>query len=231
MLIFRASTLSDVYKYKKVHKIILNWGRHNLRDFPWRKTSNPYKILLAEIMLHRTGASQVERVYESFLHKYPDLNSICGAGIEKIISDLSGLGLRWRAKLLYNMACIITKNHGNIPSNKKELMELPGIGHYISSAVVCFAFEKPEPILDTNTVRVIGRVSGLKITDSSRRSKKFEKIMFNMVNFGECKLFSLSLIDFAEAICKPRDPLCPQCPINDLCIYYESTCSECVKFY
>lgn len=220
MLIFRASTLSNEYKVEKVHKVILNWGTNNLREFPWRKTSDPYKILLAEIMLHRTRASQVERVYKSFLNKYPDLDSICDAGIDKIISDLSGLGLQWRAELLYNMACVITKNHGNVPSNKKELMKLPGIGHYISSAVICFAFEKPEPLLDTNTVRVIGRVFGLKITDSSRRSKKFEKIMFNMVNFGECRLFSLSLIDFADAICK-LDPLCLICPVNSLCNYYD----------
>ncbi len=143
---FRAHTLSNEYKARKVYKIILNWGRQNLRNFPWRKTSNPYKILLAEIMLHRTNAKQVEKVYESFLHKYPDLVSICDAGIEQIISDLSRLGLRWRLELLYNMACIISKNLENIPSNKNELMELPGIGHYISSAVVCFAFDKPEPI-------------------------------------------------------------------------------------
>ena len=174
-------------------------------------------------MLHRTRAPQVESIYGSFLHKYPDLNSICNAGTEKIILELSGLGLQWRAKLLHNMACIIIKNyHGHIPSNKKELMEFPGIGHYIASAVICFAFEKPEPILDTNTVRVIGRVFGLKVTDSSRRSKKFEKIMFEMVNLGECKRFSLSLLDFAEAICKPCNPLCFQCPINSLCIFYNN---------
>lgn len=173
-------------------------------------------------MLHRTRASQVERVYGHFLNKYPNLDSICNAGIKKIISDLSGLGLKWRAELLCNMACVIAKKHGNIPSNKKELMDLPGIGHYISSAVLCFAFEKPEPILDTNTVRIIGRLFGLNINDSSRRSKKFEKIMFNMINLGECKLFSLSLIDFAEAICRSSNPLCHQCPINDLCIYYEN---------
>lgn len=227
MLIFSDNTLSDKYKTRKIHKVIIDWGNDNLRDFPWRKSSDPYEILLAEIMLHRTRAPQVESIYELFLHKYPDLNSICDAGTEKIISELSGLGLQWRAKLLHSMACFIINNyHGQIPSNKKELMEFPGIGHYIASAVVCFAFEKPEPILDTNTVRVIGRVFGFKITDSSRRSKKFEKIMFKMVNLGKCKLFSLSLIDFAEAICKPHNPLCPQCPINNLCIFYRSRPSK-----
>lgn len=200
--------------------MILQWGKDNLRDFPWRKTSDPYKILLAEVLLHRTRASQVEMVYNSFVLKYPDFKSICNAGIEKIIFDLSGLGLQWRAKLLYNMACIITKDRNDIiPSNKTELMEFPGIGHYIASAVVCFAFKKREPLLDTNTVRVIGRVFRLKISDSSRRSKKFEIIMLELVNFGKCKLFSLSLIDFAEAVCK-NNPLCHICPINYLCYYY-----------
>lgn len=230
MLIFRASTISNEYKSEKVHKIILNWGRDNLRDFPWRKTSDPYKILIAEIMLHRTRALQVERIYELFLLKYPDFNSICDAEIETIISELSGLGLHWRAKLLHNLACNLIKNYnGIIPSIKEELMEFSGIGNYIASAVVCFAFEKPEPILDTNTVRVIGRVFGLKITDSSRRSKIFEEKMFKMVNLGNCKYFSLSLIDFAEAICKPKVPLCYVCPINDLCDYYKEMVVKCGK--
>lgn len=215
---------------EEVHKRISEWGNENLRDFPWRKTSDPYKILIAEIMLHRTRALQVESIYDSFLHKYPDLNSICEAGIKKIMSDLAGLGLQWRAKLLHNMACSITKNnYGNIPFSKKELMKFQGIGNYISSAVICFAFEKPEPILDTNTVRVIGRLFSLKITDSSRRSKKFEEKMFEIVNLGNCKHFSLSLIDFAEAICKPKVPLCYECPINDLCDYYKEMVVKCGK--
>lgn len=222
MLIFRPNIIPSETKTEEVHKRIFEWGNENLRDFPWRKTSDPYKILIAEIMLHRTRASQVESIYDSFLHKYPDLNSICEAGIKKIMSDLAELGLQWRTKLLHNMACsIIKNNYGIIPSSKKELMKFPGIGNYISSAIICFAFEKPEPILDTNTVRVIGRVFSLKITDSSRRSKKFERIMLKMVKLGECKLFSLSLIDFAHFICKPKDPLCKQCLINELCCYYQ----------
>ena len=172
-------------------------------------------------MLHRTNALQVEKIYNSFLKKYPDLNSICNAGIDEIINELSCLGLKWRAILLYELACKLIHDHdGIIPSTKSELIKFPGIGHYIASAVICFSFDKPEPILDTNTVRVIGRVFGLKITDTSRRSKKFEYFMSNMVKLGKCKIFSLSLIDFAHVICKPKDPLCDECLINELCSYY-----------
>lgn len=208
-------------KYEYIHKRLLKWSKWNLRDFPWRKTSDPYKIFIAEIMLHRTRALQVEKTYREFIIKYPDFNSICKAGHEKILNELSGLGLKWRAEFLYQISCIITNElDGKLPSEKEELLRLPGVGPYISSAFLCFTYDLPEPLLDTNTVRVIGRLSGLKITDSSRRSKKFENIMKELVNLGNCRLFSLTLIDFAEAVCRPSKPLCEICPINDHCNYY-----------
>lgn len=212
-------TIND--KYLFFHNSILKWGSKNLRVFPWRETRNPYKILLAEIMLHRTKAKQVEEVYIKFLKKYPDFEGICNADLHKIITDLSTLGLKWRANSLYELACIIsTKYNGDIPAEKKELLKLPGIGEYISSAFLCFAYDIPEPMLDTNTIRVIGRVYGLEISDSSRRNKKFKIIMQYLLKVGSCKSFSWSLIDFANAICKSRSPLCNICPLCSICNYY-----------
>jgi len=208
-------------KYKIIHKEILTWSKDNLRVFPWRKTSDPYKIFIAEIMLHRTRASQVEDVYNLFINNYSDFKSICDAGKERILYELSGLGLKWRAEFLYEISCILSQEYGEIiPSDKSVLLELPGVGPYISSAFLCFVYDLPEPILDTNTVRVIGRLFGLKITDSSRRSKKFKILMEELVNLGNCRLFSLTLLDFADAICKPQNPQCDQCILNDICDYY-----------
>lgn len=171
-------------------------------------------------MLHRTNALQVEKIFINFVTKYPDFRSICDAGQKTILKDLAFLGLKWRSELLYKVSCELTLNYdGHIPLDKNELLKLPGIGPYISSAFLCFAYNLPEPMLDTNTVRIIGRIFGLKINDSSRRSKIFEKIMENLVKLGNCKDFSLSLIDFAEAVCKPHKPLCNECILNDLCQY------------
>lgn len=172
-------------------------------------------------MLHRTQAKQVVPVYLKFIDKYPDFNSICNAGVEKIRAELNSLGLKWRSEELYNLSCHIVKRYtGKIPDSKAELLELPGIGPYISSAVMNFAFNKPEPVLDTNTVRVIGRFFGMQINDSSRRNKRFEAIIKDLVNFKDHKKFIWYLLDFANYVCKPRNPDCFVCPLNDYCSYF-----------
>jgi A/G-specific adenine glycosylase len=210
------------YKLKIVHKKMLEWGMANLRDFPWRKTRDPYKILIAEIMLHRTQANQVEEIYNNFVERYPNFCSICDSTPDDITWELKTLGLNWRSNLIYKLSCIICKRvNGEIPLKKDELIELPGIGPYIASAFLCLVYNKPEPMLDTNTVRIIGRIFGLKINDYSRRNKKFEIIMQALIDLGNCRDVSLTMIDFAQAICRPTYPFCSECPIRDTCIFYK----------
>jgi len=208
-------------KLRIMHDRILRWGKENMRQYPWRETRDGYKIIIAETMLHRTRADQVREVYEEFIRKYPDFGSIVDAGPEKVREELGSLGLVWRADLLYKMAEAVMREHaGVLPLEKEELMNFPGIGPYISSAVLCMAYNLPEPLIDTNTVRVIGRFLGIKITDSSRRSDKFKKIMSELASYGKPRDFSISLIDFAALICTAGNPECSECTLNDACNYY-----------
>ncbi len=201
---------------------ILEWGNKNFRDFPWRNTRDPYKILIAEIMLHRTNADQVKNIYEKFIENFPNFESIVREGSEKIRTEMHSLGLFWRSDLLYRLAEEMTeKYNGILPLEKKKLMGLPGIGHYIASAILCFGYNRPEPLLDTNTVRVIGRIFGIKITDSSRRSKKFYKIMQDIVLCEEPGRLSLSMIDFAALVCTATNPKHELCPVNNICCFIE----------
>lgn len=205
---------------KEIHEKIIKWGKKNLRRYPWRETTNPYRILVAEFMLHRTRADQVKDSYEIFIKKYPDLRSIANTGPENIKNEFRSLGLFWRADLLYELSKeILEKYNGEIPVNRKKLLELPGMGDYIASAILCFGFNLPEPILDTNTVRIIGRIFGLKVSDSSRRNKKFEKIMNRLVRQGEPRNFSLSMIDFGAKVCTSRKPNCDSCPLKGICLF------------
>lgn len=199
---------------------ILEWGNKNRRDFPWRNTHDPYEIMIAEIMLHRTNADQVKTVYEKFIENFPDFKSIVRAGSENIRTEMQSLGLFWRSDLLYRLADEVEeKYNGTLPLEKKKLMELPGVGHYIASAILCFGYNRPEPLLDTNTVRVIGRIFGIKITDSSRRSKKFYKIMEDIVLFEEPRRLSLSMLDFAALVCTTTNPKHELCPVNSICCH------------
>lgn len=209
-------------KIKIIRTGLLIWGEKNLRKFPWRETSDPYKITIAEVMLHRTKADQIKDIYEEFILKYPDFESIVKAGRKAIKSELYPLGLFWRADLLYDLAYILVNSYnGKIPTDKNELLKLPGIGDYIASALLCFCFNRVEPILDTNTVRVIGRIFDIKITDSSRRSTKFRNVMFDIINFEDPRKMSLLMIDFAALVCISGDnPHCLICPLKKNCIFY-----------
>lgn len=197
---------------------LLKWWTKNQRKFPWRNTRDPYKILISEILLHRTRAEQVVPIYCEFIVKFPTIKHLSIAGLDDIKKLLYPLGLHWRTKLLHNMAIVITKKYGKrISSARKELESLPGVGHYIASAVRCFAFGYPEPLLDTNTVRILGRMFGIRITDGSRRSRCFQKLSQSILDRKKSREFNYAMIDLGAIICKPKEPLCKVCPLNRMC--------------
>ena len=134
-----------------------SWGRSRFRPFPWRLTTDAYRILMAEVMLHRTQASQVVPVYVCFIEQFPDVTSLARASREDLGEALVSLGLLWRIDLIYQMAeTLAMRFGGRVPQEKAELLSLPGVSQYIAAAVRCFSWNLPDPIIDTNTVRVRG---------------------------------------------------------------------------
>lgn len=197
---------------------LLNWWILCKRLFPWRETRDPYKILVSEVLLHRTRAEQVVSTYDQFVRKFPNVYALSASSLKEITQILRPLGLNWRIKYLHKMAKIIVENYeGKIPSNKKELESLPGVGDYISSAVRCFAFCYPETLLDTNTVRILGRIFGRKITDASRRKKAFRDLARLIFDSDRPREFNFGLIDLGALICKSKEPLCTICPLIQMC--------------
>jgi len=207
---------------EKLWNCILKWGKKNLRNYPWRDNfDNSYNILIAEVMLHRTRADQVKPIYEFFIKKHPDIKSIANSDQEDIIKDLNQLGLNWRAAQLYKMAREVQERYGGIiPNDWDKLIKLPGVGPYIASALLCFVYDINIAVLDTNIVRVIGRIFGMKIRDSSRKSKEFKSVMTDLISYGEPRKFTLSFIDYAALICRPSNPKCDACSLKDICNYY-----------
>ncbi len=202
-----------------VRQALIGWGQENFRTYPWRHTSDPYKVLVSEIMLHRTQASQVLPIYERFIQSYPDVAGLGGAAREDLQNILYSLGLRWRTDLLYEMATILNGQFsGQVPSKKDDLLSLPGVSEYIAGAVRCFAWNIPEPILDTNTVRVVGRLFGLEIKDSSRRNRQYRDLIEALVDPDEPRAYNYALLDLADKVCmKRQSPDCPQCPLLTWC--------------
>jgi A/G-specific adenine glycosylase len=201
--------------------LLINWGKENFRAFPWRMSSDPYQILMAEVMLHRTQAKQVVSVFNEFVERYPTISSVAQASLDELHEILYSLGLRWRIDLIHQMSVEVMQQHsGVIPRRREALLDLPGVSDYIAGAVRCFAWNLPEPVLDTNTVRVMGRIFGLDVKDSSRRSRQFRELASTLLDPLSPREFNYALLDLADSVCtKKQEPKCNRCPLLRWCLY------------
>lgn len=202
----------------KIRSLLLQWGRDNFRYYPWRETKDPYKILIAEILLHRTRADQVVPLYQKFIIRFPTIRAIVEADIDEIKELLASAGLFWRIDLIYRMAQVIESDfNGKIPQDKQDLLSLPGVGNYIASAIRCFAWNHPEILVDTNTVRITGRIFGINVNHGSRRQEKFLLKMEELLDRENPADFNFAILDLGSKICLSRKTLCEKCPISSFC--------------
>ena len=199
---------------------LLEWFEDHGRVYPWRQDTDPYRVLMAEIMLQRTKADQVLPVYRSFLKKFPNPESIVNAASEEVERFFSMLGLKWRAEKVRKLAeALVLKYRGDIPDTRKELLSLPGVGEYVADAVLCFAYGRNVAVVDANVCRVIRRVFGLKARGEARRDPRFRRVADWLLPRNRAKEFNWAMIDFAAMVCTPRKPKCDGCPLSDICMY------------
>lgn len=191
---------------------VVLWFKANSRDFPWRYTRDPYRLLFAELMLRRTRAKQVEPVYNNFIELWQTLDAFLAASDKDVIGALGSLGLSWRTGNILELK----KTLEEIPEEYSELVKLPGVGDYVASAICCMAYGDPRAMIDTNSVRVIGRYFGLETGPETRRRKWFKKLAASLVP-DESRDYNLGVLDIAALVCKPRDPLCAPCPLAACC--------------
>lgn len=204
-------------------ELIISWWNENGRAFPWRSERDPYKLLLAEVLLHRTRAETVVPVYNDLIIRFENISELASADPTTLGSIIGSLGLRWRIKLIIDMARIIsTKFAGTVPLNRTDLLDLPGIGDYIASAIRVFCIEESDPLIDTNTVRIISRINGIHVTDSTRRGKKIRGKYADLLGIANSKKFGYAMIDLAASICLVKKPKCSKCPVTSYCNYYDS---------
>jgi A/G-specific adenine glycosylase len=211
------------YKLDKFAQLLLEWFSENRRDFPWRETSDPYKVLMAEIFLRKTDAGKVLGIYEHFIRKYSSLEALNNADESELEDFLRPLGLyRRRAKELLDLAQIVmTKHRGEVPHSREELLRLPGVGEYIANAVLCFAFDQTVPLLDTNVVRVVTRVFSFRPRRKrARDDPEMWRDVKQIVPKGKARDFNLAVLDLAATTCLSRKPKCAICPVTSLCDYY-----------
>ena len=201
-----------------MYRKILSWFIENRRDFPWRQYSDPYRIMIAEFMLHRTRADQVVPVYESFLKKYPIVETLAYAREEEIKTVTEHLGLHWRSNHFIKAARYVLENfNGEFPDNRQGLLKIPGVGDYVAGAILTVCFNKPEYVVDSNIARFINRFYGLDLKGEIRRKKKIVDHSKELFNIREPGTFLFAILDFTYKICKSQKPDCKNCIINTSC--------------
>lgn len=206
----------DKKKISDFRIALRKWGKVSIRQFPWRYQNDPYAILVSEFMLHRTQSRQVVPVYQNFLDNYPDLNAFIRSDPEGIRNDLQSLGLLWRIDGMIKALSEIWEKYRQIPLNYDELCSIHGIGQYIAGATLCFFENKAYTLIDTNVVRVVGRVFGLDLQGEARRRKSMVQVITEVVDYDEPRDFYYAIIDLAHTICQPRKPSCENCPLKDV---------------
>lgn len=205
------------------NKINANWTSYK-RDFVWRHKPSPYEIMVAEFMLQRTKAEQVEPVYKKFLLQYPDIVSLSKARIKSIEKYTLSLGLHKRAPNFINAAKYIVKNFkGKYPKTRKELLTIPGVGDYVAGAIMALCFNNADYVIDSNIARFINRYAGLNLTGEIRRKKIIVEKAKELFQVENQRNFLFALLDFTALICKPTNPTCTVCPLIKKCKYYKTS--------
>jgi len=210
---------NHAFSLDQFHESLRAWDAMCRRIYPWRTTDNPFHIMMAELMLRRTQARQVIKIYEDFIAKYPDANALTMAPAEDVARSLFSLGLAWRVPAFQQIArALVEQYEGMVPSSYDALIALPGIGDYVASAVCCFAFHQAIIIVDTNTVRVAGRLFGVPTHPESRRRKPVRALLQSLLDREDPKSYNYAMLDLAALICTPANPNCSACPLLSYCI-------------
>lgn len=201
---------------------LLYWYYLNKRDFLWRKTSSAYKVLIAEILLQQTNARKVEEVYSTIITNYPSVCELACAEIDRLTSIIQPIGLTYRAERLINIARNICADYScRVPSDADCLTALPGIGDYISDAVLCYAYNKPTVPIDTNVIRLFTRYYSLSTTKARARcDRDLAESIRALFIFKNTRTPNFAVLDYASSICKARTPKCEHCMLNQDCSFY-----------
>lgn len=203
------------------------WFVAGRRDFSWRRTRDPWRTLVAETLLRRTRAAQVEQRIDHVLATFPTAAAMAQAPLAQVRDELRPFGLQWRADNLAATSKVIEDRlGGRIPTTIEELMLLPGVGPYVAAATSAAISDARVTLVDTNTVRVAARVAGIHRLGDIRRNSDVHKAIAALLGGRAPANDWWAVLDLAASICVPRKPRCEGCPIQAHCITGQATSGE-----
>ena len=207
---------------QRFRRSLLSWYRANGRDLPWRKTDDPYHILVSEVMLQQTQVDRVLPKYHEWLEKYPSLAALASAPDAEVDAAWRPLGYNIRPRRLHTIAReSVARFGGELPSDEETLLSFKGIGAYTAGAIRSFAFGQRAAIVDTNVARVLFRVFlGRGDAKAHATRKQLWALSEVLVPHKHVFDFNQALMDLGALICVARKPKCPECPMTKLCRSY-----------
>ena len=199
---------------------LLTWYDRVKRDLPWRKTTDPYRILVSEVMLQQTQVKTVLAYYDAFLARFPDVYALAAAGEDDVLSAWKGLGYYRRARNLH--ACskrIVAEYDGRVPGSFAELRRLQGIGDYTAAAVASIAFGEAKGVVDGNVLRVMARFRSIEQPiDDAKVKRTIQEAVDSMISRERPGDFNQALMELGATVCTPHAPECGVCPLQADCL-------------
>ena len=207
---------------------LLDWFRRSRRDLPWRRTRDPYRIWLSEIMLQQTRVAAVLPYYRRFLRRFPTLRALAGARTEQVLRLWAGLGYYSRARNLHRAAKQVLAEHdGRFPRKLGAALELPGIGRYTAAAVLSIAYGAPHAVLDGNVARVLARLEAMPGDPrASRRWRHLQSLAQELLAPRAPGDWNQAMMELGATVCTPRAPRCDACPVSRWCRAYQMGIAE-----
>jgi len=199
---------------------LLGWYRAQRRDLPWRQTTDPYRIWLAESRLQQTQVVTVIPYYLRFLERYPTVQALAAADLDELLALWQGLGYYARARSLRRTAQLICERHsGQVPADRRALLALPGIGAYTAGAILSIAFGQAAAAVDGNVKRVLARWFDLALDSTTPAARRrFDEMTQRLLSPEAPGDYNQAMMELGATVCTPRTPTCSACPLNDVCL-------------
>ena len=212
------SAIVEAARREQIREVLMSWFRENGRDLPWRRTRDPWRVLVSEVMLQQIQVKRAIPFYERFLARFPTVEALAEAPLGEAIRVWEDLGRYRRVVYLHRTARIVMSElDGSIPSDPAELLKLPGVGSYTAGAVACFAYERDAAFLDTNMRRVLHRIFFGLNSATSARDGELLKIAMELVPPGRGWWWNQALMETGALLCTARSPRCDGCPLREGC--------------
>ncbi len=200
-----------------LHRSLLGWYDRNKRDLPWRRTRDPYRIWLSEVMLQQTTVKTAAPYFDSFLARFPTLGDLACAKEEDVLAAWSGLGYYHRARNLHRGARHVVERHdGRFPRTLEAALAVPGVGLYTASAILSIAHNLPLPVVDGNVRRVLSRLFALR-GESWQKDAPYYNLAEQQLESDRPGDWNQALMELGATVCTPRSPACAACPIRSSC--------------